>query len=122
MNKPFLKIDEINKIHISDNFFVIKDKFPVSENHLLIISKRKVIDYFNLNNSEKEELFKVIDKCKEIIEIKNKPDGFNIGMNCGKSAGQTIMHFHCHVIPRYKGDMKKPEGGIRHCINGKGYY
>ena len=64
----------------------------------------------------------MIDKCKKIIYNKLSPNGFNIGMNCGEEAGQTIMHFHCHVIPRYTGDMKKPEGGIRHCIKGKGYY
>ena len=51
-----------------------------------------------------------------------RPDGYNIGMNCGTAAGQTIMHFHCHIIPRYKGDTPNPRGGIRHCIPGKGDY
>ena len=57
-----------------------------------------------------------------IIEKKHKPNGYNIGMNCGESAGQTVFHFHCHLIPRYNGDMENPRGGVRHCINGKGYY
>ena len=59
---------------------------------------------------------------KNIIKSKFSPDGYNIGMNCGETSGQTVMHFHCHVIPRYKGDMDNPRGGIRHCIYGKGYY
>jgi len=52
----------------------------------------------------------------------HQPDGYNIGMNCGSAAGQTVMHFHCHVIPRYKGDMADPRGGVRHVVAGKGYY
>ena len=56
------------------------------------------------------------------IEKKHSPSGYNIGMNCGEDAGQTVMHFHCHIIPRYKGDMENPRGGIRHCVEGKGYY
>ena len=59
---------------------------------------------------------------REAVEKEYSPDGYNIGMNCGESAGQTVFHFHCHVIPRYIGDMKNPRGGVRHCINGKGYY
>ena len=51
-----------------------------------------------------------------------RPEGYNIGMNCGEVAGQTVMHFHCHIIPRYSGDMSNPRGGVRHCIEGKGYY
>ena len=63
-----------------------------------------------------------IELAKSIIEKEHEPDGYNIGMNCGESAGQTVFHFHCHLIPRYKGDMENPRGGIRHCINGKGNY
>ena len=122
MKNPFNKITQNNKIYVSEYFFVIKDKYPVSVNHLLIISKREITDYFKLNEKEKKELYLVIDTCKIIIEETNKPDGYNIGMNCGKYAGQTVMRFHCHVIPRYKGDMLKPDGGIRHCVAGKGYY
>ena len=78
--------------------------------------------YFELNKTEVEELNSMIHKCKEIIEKDYTPDGYNIGMNCGEAAGQTVFQFHCHVIPRYLGDMKDPKGGVRHCIEGKGYY
>lgn len=64
----------------------------------------------------------MIIKTKDYIEGSLKPDGYNIGMNCGIPAGQTVMPFHCHVIPRYSGDMENPKGGIRHCISGQGYY
>jgi len=64
----------------------------------------------------------MIHKCKEIIESEYKPDGYNIGMNCGEAAGQTVFRFHCHVIPRYLGDMANPKGGVRHCVLGKGDY
>ena len=64
----------------------------------------------------------MIHKCKDIIEMKLRPDGFNIGMNCGEAAGQTVFQFHCNVVPRYSCDMKNPRGGIRHCVEGKGYF
>ncbi|MHA8088288.1 HIT family protein [Aquirufa sp. Wall-65K1] len=120
--KDFSNIQPDRLIYKNNSFFVIEDAFPVSQGHLLIISNQIRKDYFELTESEKTELWSTIDKVKELIEIKHQPDGYNIGMNCGESAGQTVFHFHCHVIPRYKGDMENPRGGIRHCINGKGYY
>ena len=75
-----------------------------------------------MNKEEKEELTSLIEEAKQLIEKDYNPDGYNIGMNCGESAGQTVMHFHCHVIPRYNGDMEDPRGGVRHSIQGKGYY
>ena len=62
------------------------------------------------------------EKLKHLIENKFNPHGYNIGMNCGEAAGQTVFHFHCHIIPRYHGDMENPRGGVRHCVVGKGYY
>ncbi len=59
---------------------------------------------------------------KELIEFDLQPDGYNIGMNCGEFAGQTVFHFHCHVIPRYKGDLENPRGCVKHVVEGKGYY
>jgi diadenosine tetraphosphate (Ap4A) HIT family hydrolase len=118
----FNEIPKRDKIYTGKNFFIIKDRFPVSPGHCLIITKDPKTDYFHLSENERSELLLLINKAKEIIEEEHKPDGYNIGMNCGEAAGQTVMHFHCHVIPRYKGDMKNPRGGIRHCIEGKGYY
>lgn len=105
-----------------EHFSIIYDSFPVSPGHVLIISNEIKADYFALSRDEKTELSLMIEKAKQIIEENHEPDGFNIGMNCGEAAGQTVMQFHCHVIPRYKGDMADPRGGVRHCVQGKGYY
>jgi diadenosine tetraphosphate (Ap4A) HIT family hydrolase len=122
MNNPFKSIPKSRILSESDSFFIIKDIYPVSLGHVLIISKREVTDFFELTDSERILLNESILDAKYIIELENSPDGYNIGMNCGESAGQTVFHFHCHVIPRYFGDMKNPSGGVRHCIEGKGYY
>ena len=120
--KNFLEVSENNILYKNEYFFIIKDKYPVSPGHLLIISNLLKENFFELSQAEKESLSFTIDKAKELIEQKNKPDGYNIGMNCGASAGQTIFHFHCHVIPRYKGDMDEPEGGVRGVIPEKMKY
>ena len=118
----FSNISKEKIIHQGENFFLIKDNYAVSPGHILIISNDEKIDFFQLNDAERDELSLLIIKAKELIEKEYNPDGYNIGMNCGEVAGQSIMHFHCHIIPRYKGDMKNPKGGIRHCVEGKGNY
>jgi diadenosine tetraphosphate (Ap4A) HIT family hydrolase len=120
--KNFYELPKDRWIYESDHFFVIKDGFPVSTGHTLIISKELKETYFDLSEAEKVDLIAMIDKVKDLIESEYVPDGYNIGMNCGETAGQTVMHFHCHVIPRYKGDMENPKGGVRHVVTGKGYY
>jgi diadenosine tetraphosphate (Ap4A) HIT family hydrolase len=120
--KDFTDIDRNKILFKNDYFFIINDGFPVSPGHLLVISINIKKDYFELNDDEKKFLFLAINEAKYIIELDYKPDGYNIGMNCGAAAGQTVFHFHCHVIPRYNGDMENPKGGVRHCIDGKGYY
>lgn len=109
-------------LYDSEHFFIARDGFPVSKGHLLIISKRVVPNFFDLNEDENKELHNLIRKAKLLIEIEFSPTGYNIGMNCGIDSGQTIMHFHCHVIPRYIGDMEDPRGGVRNCIPDKGNY
>ena len=120
--KDFTQISADRILYKDDYFFIIKDAFPVTPGHLLIISNEVKKDYFELDQNEKGHLSLVILKAKLIIECNHQPDGYNIGMNCGESAGQTVFHFHCHVIPRYKGDMKNPRGGVRHVIPEKGGY
>jgi diadenosine tetraphosphate (Ap4A) HIT family hydrolase len=120
--KDFLSIPASKILYRNDHFFIIEDGFPVSPGHLLIISNIVRTDYFSLNETEKHVLIDTIEIAKLLIVAKYKPDGFNIGMNCGEAAGQTVFHFHCHLIPRYKGDMENPLGGIRHCIPAKGLY
>ena len=118
----FSKIAKDKKIYSGEFFFMIYDGYPVSPGHILIISNEEKLDFFSLKKEEQNELTSLIEVAKDIIEKDRKPDGYNIGMNCGEVAGQTVMHFHCHVIPRYSGDMDNPRGGIRHCVKDKGYY
>ena len=118
----FIELPESRIIHKGKYFFIVRDIYPVSPGHSLIISNELKTDYFQLSEEEKQELNTMILKAKELVEQEYNPDGYNIGMNCGEYAGQTVMHFHCHLIPRYKGDMENPRGGVRHCIQGKGYY
>jgi diadenosine tetraphosphate (Ap4A) HIT family hydrolase len=118
----FLTISKDHYIVETDSFFVIRDSYPVSPGHSLIITKQVRKDYFELTKAEQLELIEVINLVTEKIRNEFSPDGFNIGMNCGATAGQTVFHFHCHIIPRYTGDMADPRGGVRHCIEGRGYY
>lgn len=120
--KNFYDLPKESWIDETEYFFLIRDGFPVSKGHTLIITKALKADYFELSSEEKSDLHIAIDRAKELVEKEFKPDGYNIGVNCGLSAGQSIFHFHCHLIPRYNGDMKNPKGGVRHCVEGKGLY
>ena len=119
MESPFLNK---KKIIENENAFAIYDGFPVSKGHVLVIPKRVVAEIFDLNDEEYSSCFNLVKDVKKILEEEFKPDGFNIGINNGEKAGQTIFHAHIHVIPRYSGDVDNPRGGIRHIIPGKGDY
>jgi diadenosine tetraphosphate (Ap4A) HIT family hydrolase len=115
--------DRIRIVAENEFGYVIRDGFPVTPLHTLIIPKRHVFDYFRLNTSEVVGLNHLLlaEKDSLLIEDSNI-DGFNIGMNCGETAGQTIFHCHVHLIPRRKGDVENPRGGVRHVIPSKGFY
>ena len=120
---PFCNIGEhVEVLFKADTAMAILDSFPISPGHTLIIPKRHVADYFELTAEEQNELWQLVKRCKMILQDRFHPDGFNIGINVGEMAGQSIFHVHIHLIPRYKGDMKNPKGGVRHIIPGKGYY
>jgi diadenosine tetraphosphate (Ap4A) HIT family hydrolase len=118
----FQSIPEDRVLYRGEYFFIIRDGYPVSPGHLLIISNALKADYFALSEQEKSALPFMVDRAKALIESQFQPNGYNIGMNCGEAAGQTVMHFHCHVIPRYLGDVENPRGGVRHSRPGFGYY
>lgn len=111
--KPLLQ----NKLAIA--YF---DEFPVSKGHILIISKRHATTFFDLTKEEQISLITLLNECKEYIDKKYNPDGYNVGLNCGEFAGQSVMHVHMHLIPRYKGDVSNPRGGIRGIIPNKKNY
>ena len=103
--------------------YVIRDGFPVTQFHSLFIPKRHVADYFGLTQAEINAINQLIKKQKKLLDdMDSSIDGYNIGMNCGESAGQTVFHCHIHLMPRRKGDVDCPRGGVRHLIPGKGHY
>lgn len=98
------------------------DSFPVNQGHTLIVPKRHVASYFELSVHEQRALWLLVNRCKSIIQERHKPDGFNVGINVGETAGQSIFHVHIHLIPRYKGDVENPRGGVRGVIPSKQNY
>lgn len=103
--------------------FAIKDNFPVTKDHHLVIPKRHVADYFDLEQSEINSVNKILFSLKDKLQKKDKKiTGFNIGINSGLSAGQTVFHCHIHLIPRRDGDVKNPRGGVRGVIPNKQKY
>ena len=105
-------------------FFIIRDtSYPVTKHHTLIITNRHIESYFDLNKDEISELDEIIkDQKKELLFLDKNISGFNIGTNIGVDAGQSIMHCHIHLIPRRKGDMDDPKGGVRGVIPSKQKY
>ena len=106
----------------SDLSYAKYDLFPVSKGHTLVIPRRHFSSYFESTAEEKADLWQLVDDVKNEIQINFSPDGFNVGINSGKDAGQTVFHMHIHLIPRYKNDVDNPRGGIRNVIPGKGDY
>ena len=105
------------------NFFVIRDAYPVTPLHSLIITKKHVVSYFQCSKEELNEIPIILDTQKTELKILDDTiTGFNIGMNIGEDAGQTIFHCHVHIIPRRKGDILNPRGGIRGVIPDKQNY
>ena len=119
----FCNIEDSSKIYEDEFFFIIRDGFPVTNLHTLFISQRCIDSYFDLTDDELNRLQKLIKEQKNIILNEDSSvTGFNIGINVGVDAGQTVMHTHIHLIPRRKGDMENPRGGVRGVIPDKQSY
>jgi superfamily II DNA or RNA helicase/diadenosine tetraphosphate (Ap4A) HIT family hydrolase/HKD family nuclease/SOS-response transcriptional repressor LexA len=110
--------------HVAGNrlAFAIWDRFPVTEGHALVITRRVVPDWWQATAEERDDLLALVAVVKSEIERLHQPDGFNVGFNAGDAAGQTVPHLHVHVIPRYYGDVPDPRGGVRNVIPSKGNY
>jgi diadenosine tetraphosphate (Ap4A) HIT family hydrolase len=107
----------------NDLVYAIRDGFPVTNMHTLVVPKRHVPDYFDLTEAEVLACNEMLEKMRaSILAEDTTVQGFNIGMNAGAVAGQTIFHCHIHLIPRRVGDVENPRGGVRHLIPGKGNY
>ena len=119
---PFCTLPQARIIDTSSYGLVVRDAFPISPGHTLIIPKRHVGSFFDLSSDEREDLMSLLGTAKANVEAEFKPDGYNIGINDGPVAGQTVPHLHVHLIPRYKGDMPDPRGGVRWIIPDKADY
>lgn len=105
-----------NRIASFDHCYAIKDKFPVSNGHVLIIPYAHTENWFTAPEEVRIDMMKALDAVKEQLDLEYCPHGYNLGANCGEVAGQTVMHLHFHLIPRYRGDMEDPKGGVRGVI------
>ena len=120
---PFCNPDSKRELIVeSATAYSIFDKFPVNKGHVLIIPKKHCTNYFDLSFKEQSACLFMLNKVKEIVSNKFNPDGFNVGINIGDAAGQTIPHVHIHLIPRYKDDVENPSGGVRGVIPDKKIY
>ncbi len=117
---PFCEPGEI--IVENDLALAIFDRYPVSHGHILVIPKRHLADIFEATPDELRALSALTRRVREFVEEEYAPDGYNIGINSGRAAGQSIMHLHIHFIPRYSGDRRDPKGGVRGVIPKKQKY
>ena len=122
-NCVFCNIETERILNNYNYFITFRDLYPVTDLHTLIVPKRHAVSYFELRDDELIELAKIIKYQKnELTNLDKTISGFNIGMNIGEDAGQTVFHCHVHIIPRRKGDVKNPRGGIRGVIPDKKSY
>lgn len=119
---PFCALDPSSIVTSNAHAVVILDGFPISPGHTLIIPRRHISSLFEASEEEKAALFALVTEARELLLRDRQPDGFNIGINDGAAAGQTVMHLHIHLIPRYLGDMPDPRGGVRWIFPDKAAY
>ena len=119
---PFCNPDARRIFYTTPFVIGLWDGFPVSPGHALLVPRRHVPGWFEASDDERAELVSGIDAARSAILEHNRPDGFNVGMNLGEAAGQTVLHLHLHVIPRYQGDMADPRGGVRWVLAEKADY
>ncbi len=119
---PFCKLHEERIINECDLSITFLDSYPASPGHALIIPKRHVATYFEISKAEQNAIAEAIQKAKLVLDREFYPDGYNIGINNGEAAGQSIKHLHVHLIPRYKGDVENPRGGVRWVIANQANY
>ena len=119
---PFCTLPTERIIDSNEFGVTIRDGFPVSPGHILVIPKRHVGSWFETSKEEQIGLMELLTKAQKVLEKEFSPDGYNIGINDGPAAGQTVPHLHIHLIPRYKGDQEDPRGGVRWIIPEKAKY
>lgn len=119
---PFCALPQGRIVGQNEHAIWIRDAFPVSPGHSLVIPRRHVRSFFDTTEQERTALLALLDAAKGAAQSEYRPDGFNIGVNDGAAAGQTVSHLHIHLIPRFKGDVPDPRGGVRWLMPEKADY
>lgn len=119
---PFCNLTPDRVRWFDDRCLVIRDAFPVSLGHSLIIPRRHVGSFFELTAEEQASVLVALDAAKQELDAEFSPAGYNIGINDGPAAGQTVLHLHVHLIPRFEGDVADPRGGVRWVFPNKARY
>jgi diadenosine tetraphosphate (Ap4A) HIT family hydrolase len=119
---PFCELPADRIVDRNEAGVTVRDAYPVSPGHTLIISSRHVGSFFELSAAERGHLFCLIDRAKSVLDEQYRPIAYNIGINDGAAAGQTVPHLHIHLIPRFTGDLPDPRGGVRWIIPEKADY
>jgi diadenosine tetraphosphate (Ap4A) HIT family hydrolase len=119
---PFCALPPARVLASNTYALALADGFPVSPGHTLIVARRHVPDFFALTQAELFGMIELLREMRNRLAGTLHPDGFNLGVNVGAAAGQTVFHVHLHLIPRFAGDVECPEGGIRNVIPGRGRY
>jgi diadenosine tetraphosphate (Ap4A) HIT family hydrolase len=122
-NDPCLFCKDARGVSLQNAFaYSARDSYPTSPGHTLVIPRRHVASFFELTPEEVAACMTLITEEKRLIDAEFKPDGYNVGVNIGPAAGQSIFHVHIHLIPRYTGDVENPQGGVRHVLPKKAHY
>ena len=119
---PFCNLSQERIVAVSEHMRAIRDAFPVSPGHTLLLPRRHVGSLFDLTVVEWVELGQLLARVRTALQAEFRPDGFNVGVNEGAAAGQTVPHLHVHLIPRYRGDRPDPRGGVRWIFPDKARY
>lgn len=119
---PFCNIERSRIVAESPLAVALRDEFPVNPGHTLVVPRLHVASWFDAPPEERKALMALVDTVKAALDNDRHPDGYNIGINVGAAAGQTVMHLHVHVIPRFAGDVDDPTGGVRFVIPSRGNY
>ncbi len=119
---PFLAIPHEGHLACGALCIAFRDANPVSPGHALIVPRRTVTTWFEATPEEWDEARQLIEQVKRRLDAELSPDGYNVGFNAGRAAGQTVFHAHLHLIPRFDGDVEDPIGGVRHAVVGRGRY
>ena len=122
-NNPCLFCTDAKGVSLQNELaYSARDSYAVSPGHSVVIPRRHVAEFFDLTPEEVADCMELIKKEKKLLDEEFSPDGYNVGVNVGPAAGQSIHHVHIHIIPRYKGDVENPQGGVRHVIPKKAHY